>query len=335
MASLTTLILGDGDLSYARAVAEAAPAERHTLACTTFDSAEQLAQRYGERARANAARLRELGCDVRHCVDARAIEVSYGTDARWSTIVFNFPHWGGKGKIQKNRQLLADFFASAAAVLAAEGEVRLSLARNQGGTPDEALQPVIAGNSWQCAEQAARSRMVLSDVRPWADPEGYRSTRNRQTVVGTPVLISSEKADNGFYTEDALTHVFVHEARGLPVRHPPRFTHDVSLWVTNEELCGEEILLAWISDGADDLVAEFGGPEIADFLAADGAATLIDQLRITPRDTSVATTKTLSLVIRVHYESATRAMSKKRCRAMQSRLRVRMQERFEGSAVVR
>lgn len=42
---------------------------------------------------------------------------------QFDRVVFNFPHWGGQGHIERNRKLLAGFFASVAPLLAPEGEV--------------------------------------------------------------------------------------------------------------------------------------------------------------------------------------------------------------------
>lgn len=44
---------------------------------------------------------------------------------QFDRVVFNFPHWGGQGHIERNRKLLASFFASVAPLLAPHGEVRV------------------------------------------------------------------------------------------------------------------------------------------------------------------------------------------------------------------
>lgn len=44
---------------------------------------------------------------------------------QFDRVVFNFPHWGGQGHIERNRKLLAGFFASVTPLLAPEGEVRV------------------------------------------------------------------------------------------------------------------------------------------------------------------------------------------------------------------
>lgn len=54
-------------------------------------------------------------------------------DRKFSHIVFNFPHVGGKMKIHLNRLLLQKFLKSATCVLGQGGQVVVSLCAGQGG----------------------------------------------------------------------------------------------------------------------------------------------------------------------------------------------------------
>jgi hypothetical protein len=152
-------------------------------------------------------------------------------------IQFQFPHVVEKGHIEMNRELLAGFFASASRVLqpvqdttgsnssVALPEVRVTLARGQGGTPAEKPQREWH-NSWQIVEQAGRAGLVLESVVEFKSSEwqveGYASRGYRR---GT----------QGFCTEGGLTHVFVPECCGVKCLFPHPHTHDVSLWVGSNE----------------------------------------------------------------------------------------------------
>lgn len=81
-------------------------------------------------------------------------------DAAFGRVLFTFPHSGVKGRIERNRLLLAGFFREAPAVLAQGGQVELTLARGQGGTPLD--PPKAPGNTWQAR---ARRRALAAAWR--------------------------------------------------------------------------------------------------------------------------------------------------------------------------
>jgi hypothetical protein len=257
------------------------------MVSTTFDTLVQLHATYNAEAiTATVKALEDLGVEVRHGVDATQLGKTFGRTAddeiasrkaaaagchsdqveTFDVIHFNFPHWGGRGHIERNRQLLQRIFLSVAPFLAdddrngtsndyiirgsssscgSEGvaavsngsplllpsEVRISLVKGQGGTPmDQDLG--AAANTWRVVESAHGAGLVLAAVEPFAPPEGYRCVGRRGR-------------DASFWLGGSLTHVFVKGSGSSPRSHgveslfPPLYSFDLSFWVVDEEACDE------------------------------------------------------------------------------------------------
>lgn len=115
---------------------------------------------------------------------------------RFSKIIFNFPHIGGKMKIHLNRALLKRFFQSASELVTLDGRILVSLCKGQGGTRVD--KPVRRwDDTWQVVEMAAQGNLVLisveqfrSDIFPKYTSVGYRG------------------GDCAFHTDGALVHIF-------------------------------------------------------------------------------------------------------------------------------
>jgi hypothetical protein len=267
------LVVGDGNFSYSRAFLRANSARigagETDVTVTSLDSESQLVEMY-PKSRGILDELHSGGVHVRHGVDATKLESYSFQDEnddpiRFDRIVFNFPHYaadGGVGnkhkrnKIHRHRQLLVDFFASASQVLAKDGQIWVTLCAGQGGTKLERKARAV-GDTWQIVHCAAAAGLMLRDahfcpVEALAEL-GYYS-------VGYHSL---EKA---FWTEDGITHVFMHEAPGRRSCFPIEWARDVSFWVTDEELFSEELL--------QDVVREHFPPE-----SMDVAVSLLDEYR--------------------------------------------------------
>ncbi|KAJ1189287.1 hypothetical protein NDU88_006036 [Pleurodeles waltl] len=175
--------------------------EETCITATCFESEEVITQQAC--ARENVQHLRENGAQIYFQVDCTKLKEFFATAKnRFDQIVFNFPHCGKKAGVRKNRELLEKFFRSCAEVLTDDGEVHVSLCTGQGGTPAD--HPIREWhNSWQVTAMAARSGLILSNVKPFkADLYSeYKCTGYR----------SQEKP---FHFEDALIHIFT---RSLPL----------------------------------------------------------------------------------------------------------------------
>ena len=221
------LLLGDGDLSYAVALAACDDRRegRVELTATTFEPDEQLFARYA-RARENARLLALRGARVMHGVDATARETWRGGE--WDRIVWNFPHHPDRRKVQKHRQLLRDFFVAAAPVVAhgaAPGEVWVTLMAGQGGTASE--RPGTARrweDSWQIVAQAAAADLVLVRVHAMGDAELASLQGLGYGAVGF------RSQDRAFRTAGALTHVFARARSGRQAIHSVPWPCDLAFW---------------------------------------------------------------------------------------------------------
>lgn len=93
--------------------------------------------------------------------------------AAFDRVLFSFPHCGVKGQIHRNRDLLAGFFRAvgSSGVLAEGGQVEVTLARGQGGTPLDGERAY--GDTWQArapsAPEPRPSGIYMPVISPPAD----------------------------------------------------------------------------------------------------------------------------------------------------------------------
>ncbi|XP_033224853.1 ferredoxin-fold anticodon-binding domain-containing protein 1 homolog [Belonocnema kinseyi] len=148
-------------------------------------------------AKKNVEILEEKGVRVLLGVDATNLKSHPELRSQlFDKIIFNFPHVGGKMRIEKNRNLLKNFFISARDFLKLNGQIIMTLCNGQGGTPAD--NPRRSWNdSWKVVEMAAHGNFLLTEIEPFQVSvfENYLSTGYR----------SLEKQ---FNTEGSLLHFF-------------------------------------------------------------------------------------------------------------------------------
>ncbi|XP_030393930.1 ferredoxin-fold anticodon-binding domain-containing protein 1 isoform X1 [Gopherus evgoodei] len=197
------LLVGEGNFSFSASLCDASNGETCIIA-TCYESEERVSRQ--ALAKTNIQHLRGKGVEVGFCVDCTKLKDYFLPAKRnFDCIYFNFPHYGRKAGVTKNRELLMKFFCSCADVLTEKGEVHVALCKGQGGTPAD--QPMREWhNSWQVVALAAGAGFILSDVHPFnlEDVHGYKCTGYRSQ-------------DKSFSVEGALNHIFT---RGLPFPHP-------------------------------------------------------------------------------------------------------------------
>ncbi|KAK2708778.1 hypothetical protein QYM36_014404 [Artemia franciscana] len=182
------LIVGDGNFSFSRAVVENFGIKN--IISSGFQSFDDLS----DMAKENVNILKDEGITVLHGIDATALK-KYEFPIL-SGIVFNFPHVGGKMKIQKNRELIQLFFTSAGSIQSSKDfKVCVSLCQGQGGIPEDTVYRTWE-NSWKIVEMAAYGGFILKEVKKFPKIDSYMETGYR----------SLEKR---FHTEGSSVYIFV------------------------------------------------------------------------------------------------------------------------------
>ena len=197
--SKSVLILGDGNLSYSLATVKLIRnvywKQTTDLLISTYDTLDELHERYpndpiDEIISELNKGVSGINVTVAHKVDATQLTTSLNTvrsnntnmniPLQFDLILFNFPHWGGRGYIQRNRKLLKNFFRSVqeSNILAPQGEIHLALKQGQGGTPID-MDLKASGNTWKTLEAAAASGFILADVSSFTVPNGYYCSGRR------------------------------------------------------------------------------------------------------------------------------------------------------------
>jgi len=119
-----TLLVGEGNLSFALSLAKMPHIGPRRLTATTFEAKSDLSPS----AQANASTLCSLGVTVLYGVDARDLSTTLGSQ-RFDNIVFQFPNAGRRDGIRglnPNFILIRKFLRSAVQQLAPNGQVYIS-----------------------------------------------------------------------------------------------------------------------------------------------------------------------------------------------------------------
>ncbi|KAL6255828.1 hypothetical protein P5V15_013071 [Pogonomyrmex californicus] len=104
-------------------------------------------------------------------------------------------------RIEKNRDLLRDFFVSSERMIKENGQVLVTLCNGQGGTPMDKPRRRW-DDSWKIVEMAAHGNFILTKVESflWQSFQNY-------------IVTGYRSLDKQFHTADSLTHIF---AKGKP-----------------------------------------------------------------------------------------------------------------------
>jgi len=139
------------------------------LFCTSFDSRDDLLEKYQECHQILPFLASQETCHVQHGVNAWDLNgtlVGMSSTLAFQRVIWNHPHLGVED-FRLHRFLMAHFFSAAVGKLAANGEVVVSLVQGQAGR-------------WDLRAQAERQGLVLIAVRPFeiSSFPGYETKRN-------------------------------------------------------------------------------------------------------------------------------------------------------------
>ena len=302
------LLVGEGDFSFTRALVNATSTSTSSVAITATSLESERAIRDAWRGAKNVDALaRAPNVCVKHGVDATALLDTFDRGS-FDRVCFMFPHIAGKGRINRNRELLFGYFSAASDVLAPGGFIEVALAPGQGGTSIDGVALRDYGNSWQAYTHGAEAGLLMIDVAAFDDAGwralGYESRGHWR----------SADAERGFRTEQGACHVFCRESErpiGAFCEHAQTFERDVSLWCDDDE------------DGESIIREQFT-------LALNGADIQLDVARIDEyRDPE---SNRISRTYRVMYTSRTVALTRQKVNLYNDSARRALGDKLRGGA---
>lgn len=200
------LLVGEGNFSFGRALCQVRGSGEGIYA-TAFDGEASLKRKYAD-APQMRQEIEEAGGTTLVGVDATRIHKVKEFREAFRIVVWNFPHMGAGEKdveksIEKHRQLLAEFFASAVRCLDSSPSAAIHVALKAG-------EPYKSWKIVQVAKAASGGTLQLSGVSPFslAAWPGYEHRRTR----GFHEKFS--KKDSEELAKGAKVYVFVRGAGG-------------------------------------------------------------------------------------------------------------------------
>ena len=212
------LVVGDGDLSFSRFLAENFP--YRSLQATTLDTKEQLFASFQNSEENVNAITSCTNCNV--CYEIDATDLRRYFHVPFDLINWNFPHIAGKQNIKKNRELLFSFLKSANDVLRSNGSIILSLCEKQCGT--DAMNRFDWSHSWKLTHQAAEAGFLVLGSEDFSTslinkytPMGHRGHGGNFKIGSAQVftLTKASSGDNQQAIQGYQCPIYIHEVHLL------------------------------------------------------------------------------------------------------------------------
>ncbi|KAJ3287414.1 hypothetical protein HK104_008635 [Borealophlyctis nickersoniae] len=202
------LLVGEGNFSFAHALAEKLHGAWESLVATAYDSEMVAREKYPDLSE-HVDAIHELGGEVLFRVDATDLDgCKKLRNRRFTKIVFNFPHVGAGIKdqdrnIRINQELIRGFFASAIPKLtfksdhdgAEDGEIHITLKE---GEPYD---------SWNVRAQAKATDILVCARSARFDPSLYEGYAHRRTIGFSEGLSAQDNEE--ILRKACRTYVFV------------------------------------------------------------------------------------------------------------------------------
>lgn len=173
----STLVIGDGDLSYGRHYTERnneRKNERNNERNESDDrvvvsvlETESVHSTVYSQHKDNVQGIVSSGGEVMFGVDATDLKGSNLKGEEFDRVLWNFPHWPGKTNIRRNRELMEGFFRSVSDFVSPDGEVRVALVDGQGGMGSQSPREWKA--SWKVGVYAAENDLMLVGFEEFRD----------------------------------------------------------------------------------------------------------------------------------------------------------------------
>lgn len=187
--------------------------------------------------------LKSRGCHVLEGVDAENLESEQRISGlKFSKIIFMFPHVGGKMKINRNRKLLLNVIRSSRKMITVDGDIVVTLARGQGGTPVDSCQR-SASDTWKLVDMCHEADCVLTHVDvfplekfPLYQQVGYRGLYKGFNAEGGMVHTIKKMESRNFKCISKLDDNFILSLDSVdffkqPSLYPPVHIHHLSFWL--------------------------------------------------------------------------------------------------------
>ena len=189
------LVCGDADFAYSSVLAsELCKNDQEAMIWTScYEQEDDLTVRYPDaKAVIDSLRRNPRVKELRYGVDCRALLDHYREN--FDRIIFNLPQApavpGARNKIQRHRELLRDFCASAEEALAPHGQLWISLLAGQGGTSLDALQRQH-GDTWMLQHAGASASLLVREaMHVETSAIGYTPTGRRSNQRLTPARLA-------------------------------------------------------------------------------------------------------------------------------------------------
>ena len=163
----TTLVIGDGDFSFSKALLRRVGGSGAGIVATSFDRSSA---RY-KKMKDHMKHLKAAGVTAKLGVDGTKLADAFGPGERFSRIIFNYPH-SGQQRVHVNRALLMNFFESAKGFLCSSG-TSSSTKASRGGEVHVCMSNRGLYKNWNIVEQATTAGLRLVRSRDCCLPEEY------------------------------------------------------------------------------------------------------------------------------------------------------------------